>query len=123
MKTEALLARLLTFLPGDMTHSNGKIGQWYRTNNIFKFPIGTLIELRDTRIFTYGIHPIGVVKSYTPDGDYVIQMEIDLDPGGEIFECFVENGVYYFTIQRERSLLPPYKYPKWDIERHFKAIS
>ena len=118
---KALFAKLLTCLPNIIAQqvtldSHTRIGRWYHTNGIFKFAVGTPIALNDIRAFGYGIRPVGVVKGYTAQGKYVIQMEKDVD--GNFFDWI--NGCYTPSGNRSRKEEVHFK---WNVEYHFRAIS
>ncbi len=118
MKT--LLAKLLTLIPSSIAQfvtlsDDTRIGRWYHTNGIFRFPVDTAIALRTPRSFGYGIRPVGVVTGYTKEGKYIIQMEID--DNGNFFDWL--NGCY---VPKGKRKAKEEVHFKWNIEYHFKKI-
>lgn len=114
-------ARFLTMLPRSIAQfvtlgHDEPIPQWYDKNGIYKFPVGSRIALANRCSFGYGIRPIGVVKGYTSEGKYIIEMEVDTD--GDFFN-WMNNRNY---ISRSTRVKSDEIHFKWNIEYHFKRI-
>lgn len=111
-----ILTMLLMFIAPNVTlDSRGRIGKWYETNGFYKFPIGSIIALKSICSFGYGIRPVGTVKGYTDDGNYLIEMEQDVD--GDYYALM--KGTYVPKGQRSSSQVTHFK---WNIEYHFKKV-
>ena len=115
------MAKILTSLPASVAqfvtlgHEKNSIGEWYHNNGIFKYAIDTPIALANIRCFGYGIRPVGIVKGYTKDGGYIIEMESDSD--GNFFDWM--NNRYVPSGNRSTCREIHFK---WNAEYHFKEI-
>lgn len=115
-----LFAKFLAYLPSFIAqfvtlNSHSRIGKWYNSNGIFKYPKETIIALNHPYAFGYGIRPVGVVKGYTEGGGYIIQMERDYD--GNYFDWM--TGRHTQSVKRITELEEHFK---WNVEYHFRAI-
>ena len=107
----AFVAQFVTF------DENSRIGQWYHTNGIYKFPIGSTIALANICLFGYGVRPVGVVEGYTNDGKYIVKMEYDVD--GNFFDWI--KGKKRYVPEGRRSSQREVHF-KQNIECHFRKI-
>jgi hypothetical protein len=107
-----LIARLNPlFFPID---TDSWIGKWHKTNGIYKFAVGTTITLRARNIFGFGVRPIGIVKGYDDDGNYIIDMSTD--ENGNFFQ-YMANGLPPDNVKR---VTKEVVYSKNEVEFKFK---
>jgi hypothetical protein len=112
-----ILNRIPEYLAQFITlDSATKIGSWYKSNGIYKFQVGAKIKLRKRNIFGYGVDPRGVIKGYTPEGNYLIEMTTEKD--GNFFNWML-TGVTDPQSEKTTRLQTHFK---WNIEYQFKII-
>lgn len=117
-KMESFIAFMITRIPGcgDLTLGFNRISSWYQSNKVYKFSVGTKISLKNRRYVGYGVRPEGIVKGYTEDGSYIIEMT--KDKNGNYFE-WIKNKILPLC---ERITNEEIHF-KWNIEYHFRKVT
>lgn len=111
-----LVAGLPPFVTSPFTLGDSRLSRWYDKNQVYRFNPDAVIALSRRNSFGYGIRPVGVVKGYTPDGHYIVEMEKDADGN------FMAWAKGEYTPSGNRTEKKREVHFKWNIEHHFKTV-
>jgi len=100
-------------VPGTFKLGFGRFGRWYDRNGYFRFKVGDTLELRNRKIFGFGVRPVGRVVGFDRDSRYGFSQDyyrilMETDANGNFFDWSETGDV------------PPGTKRTCKVERHFK---